>query len=424
MAVTIKNSAEGQTSGTAMTAANSGGGSGTAFDSLTLGGSGTAITYDNSQGGAYGSNAYKYALGTVSPAITVEWKATLAPSAIATAFGRMYLKLTSRASGSIDIMSFRSAAQYAAEVTLNTDGTLWVSRGQHGGVVITMTTVIPLNQWVRIEAKCTGHASAGVLECKLFLNQDDTTPTETGSATALNTIGTLEAIWFGNGLTNPNSYNFWVDELGASDTAYVGPDVSNVSVADTPSGARRGNSTSALHAVDDATGVQFVADANTPAYYTQYDQQQYLLPPALMTPLGSGPGSPAQLLGVWGYHQIGGPTGHQWLMSPILTQVLSNAIDNIPSVHQWGNSTSRTTFRTNAQTLLDTYRVGGPDVIALLAALFAATKANIHQTMTDHPNGSRDGGSPLVGITIPDVLIVDTPTWGRRSDSPTDVTVA
>ncbi len=129
-------------------------------------------------------------------------------------------------------------------------------------------------------------------------------------------------------------------------------------------------------------GVQFIVDpdGSTPPALVKYDQVIFWLPPEYVT-WGTGPantgviGSGAEA--VRGYHQLGGPTGHQWVMTSLVTSVLRDQFNAIPGPSGWKVAASRTAYRTIAQQLLDVpYSMAGPDVVTLLTNAYNAAATN------------------------------------------------
>lgn len=128
--------------------------------------------------------------------------------------------------------------------------------------------------------------------------------------------------------------------------------------------------------IADFIGVQFTADADTPAEYLTWDQKILLIAPEYLTALGSGPSNPGILIGVRGYHMAGGPTGHQWLMAAPVTNAIRDQLLAIPGAHSWTVTAARTTYRNVAITLIRDYGVPGPDVVTALQSLYNAAVTN------------------------------------------------
>lgn len=128
--------------------------------------------------------------------------------------------------------------------------------------------------------------------------------------------------------------------------------------------------------IDQWVGIQFVADADTPADATQWDQKIFLVAPEYMANIGSGPSNPGVLMGVRGYHVTGGPTGHQWLMTGPVTNAVRDQIGQIPGAQGWLAPGTRATYRQAAAQLIRQHGVPAPDVISILTDLYNAAAAN------------------------------------------------
>jgi hypothetical protein len=122
--------------------------------------------------------------------------------------------------------------------------------------------------------------------------------------------------------------------------------------------------------------ITFIADANSPADVMQWAGKTYLIDPATMTALGSGPSDPGKLLGVRGYRTTAPDGSAQWLMtSPVPPAVLA-AFNAMPGANGWLDETARATYRQVGLTLLEQYGMPAPDVLSALQHLYDAAVAN------------------------------------------------
>jgi hypothetical protein len=226
MALPLGNNAEGQTSGTTLTAGNSGGGSGNAYDQVTAaGGTGGLITFDNAHA-AHGTNSYKHTIGVTTDECYVMWS-TATGGTFGTLYARAYIYKTANPGTNHKLISILAGSTVGARLLINTTGKLFYSQTA-GTTVLTFTNAITLNAWNRLEFKVVGHTTAGVIEASLY-NADSTTAVETNTSTAQNTGSTvLDRVRFGPTGTAVASVTTWMDDLGLSSTGYLGPVSSGV----------------------------------------------------------------------------------------------------------------------------------------------------------------------------------------------------
>jgi hypothetical protein len=223
------NSFEGGTNGTTLTAGaggNTGGTSGNFFDTVTIVASGTNI-FDNTHA-AHGTLANKLATGATAGTNFDAWDTSFG-SAVGQVWFRQYLYLTANPGASFRSWSAFSApaGSQNAGLQINTGGTL-TFQDANGTAITGMTTTetIPLNQWCRIEGFVIGSATVGQVELKIFFgaNPDATTPTNTyTSAATVNTRGNMGSWRYGINTSRANVVAWWQDDLGLSNTGYVGP---------------------------------------------------------------------------------------------------------------------------------------------------------------------------------------------------------
>lgn len=230
--VQATNNFEGGTQGTTLSTSNTGGTSGNVFDAINTGTGGATLAFDNTHS-AHGS--FSCQIATTTPAAT--------PLAIWTnnTFGtsnqvwyRQYLYLTGNPASPIRPVAFRSNGSLAAAIGISATGKLQLINTGNS-VTTTFTNAIPLNQWFRIEGYVVGNASTGVINCSLYASEDSTAATETETSTGQNTNGVLSQYWFGEQVSLTNVPSFWMDDLGVSTYAPLGPVGSNgIVVGTTP----------------------------------------------------------------------------------------------------------------------------------------------------------------------------------------------
>jgi hypothetical protein len=213
---TYVNTAEGGTNTTAVTAANSGGASGTPFAVPT----GT-VTFDNSHP-SNGSMGYK-CVSSGSPSY-LPWTT---PGAVRTkTYFRVTVYVTANPAFSSKVWAGISLnGTVCASVLINSSGKVFFqsAAGSQIGSVITSNSV-NLNGFTRIEGFVIGDPSVGQVELKLFLNKDSATPDETLTSLAnVNTTGQISRDWFG--ISNSVTYTEFLDDIGSSGVGYLGPQV-------------------------------------------------------------------------------------------------------------------------------------------------------------------------------------------------------
>lgn len=215
---TLTNSAEGGTSGTTVTTSNSGGASGNAFDGVNLGTGATTI-FDNTHA-AHGTLAYELATGATSSSTYFVWSTSIGTNA--QVWFRLYMYWTANPGTVARPFAAFSASTLRGAVNISTAGKI-VHVGA-AGTIQTGTVAIGLNQWVRLEGFIIGSATVGQIETKLFNTADSTTADETlTDAATQNTGGTIDTTRFGLGLAGSNFGPAWFDDLGLSNTGYLGP---------------------------------------------------------------------------------------------------------------------------------------------------------------------------------------------------------
>lgn len=207
----LANSFEGGTTGTTITTANSGSTSGDAFNSTSIGTSAT-LTFDNGHA-AHGSLA---ALPATSSSDTVYSAWTVSGSTI---YLRMYCYITGAPAANTNILRLVNGGTILFTARINSTGKLaflW-SSGTLGG---TSTNSVNTAAWFRIEASLD--LVAGNISVYLFNSMDSTTPTETLSVSGVNP-GSTSATQVRYGIVSNATWSYWMDDLGASLTALMGP---------------------------------------------------------------------------------------------------------------------------------------------------------------------------------------------------------
>lgn len=210
------NTAEGGTSGTMVTAANSAAG-GTTFGSVSVG-TGTTFAFDSTRAHA-GVMSFRIATTTTATYIY----AAHSFGAVRQVWVRGYFYFTSNPAPHTLIRFVGGSGTLLRGAVATAAGGKLCTWNSSGGVTNTTTNSIALDQWIRIEATCLGSATAGQIVVKLFNTPESTTPTETLSTSAsLNTGGTLTDIWWGDSGAPTGVGPYWMDDIAIDSVGYPG----------------------------------------------------------------------------------------------------------------------------------------------------------------------------------------------------------
>lgn len=208
--MTVKlNSLEGGSDETAITAGNSGGVSGDALDSDILG-----AVFDNLRA-SHGLFSARCSVSGVSTA-HVAWSTTGN-----TWYGRVAFYMTAAPPANMQLVRVISSTTDRFFFRIMTGRTVQITSSAFGDLG-TSTTVLALNQWNGLEFQLSvGGPAAGLAQCKIYTNADFASPVETLNA-ASTTISSWDRIRFGCNFSGVQTYDLWVDDLGLSDTGYLG----------------------------------------------------------------------------------------------------------------------------------------------------------------------------------------------------------
>ena len=220
----LRNSFEGGIPlGATVSTVNSGGGSGNAFDSVTTSTTHATVTFDSAESDAAGLLSGKIATDATSGNAYVTWQTSLGLQT--QVWFRVYCYFTAFPAGNLRLIRLESSATtQCALIEITTAGQVRTLNAA-STTLTTSTATIPLNRWFRLEGYCIGSPNLGQVQVKLF----STSPygpvsgaDETDTSAAANTLSSIGKIDFGN----PNSSastTFWIDDLGVSNTGYIGP---------------------------------------------------------------------------------------------------------------------------------------------------------------------------------------------------------
>ena len=231
MAVLL-NSLEGVTpSGTTISNANSGGASGNALDTVSIG-AGSVLASDSAHA-AHGG----LGLQCSSAAATFSfgyWGTSLGAGNPQVWF-RIYLYVTAQPAANNRVVTFwntTSAGTLCGAVLTNTAQKI-IMQNSGSTTILTSANTYPLNQWFRVEGFLLASATVGQLEFRLFNGLDDPTILETQTSTALqNTGASVGSIGWGISNSPASAVGpLWLDDFGVSTTGYLGPAVTAAGAA-------------------------------------------------------------------------------------------------------------------------------------------------------------------------------------------------
>jgi hypothetical protein len=224
------NTTEGIPNTNTVTAANSGGTSGDAYQSTSS--TGATLISDNTHA-AHGTQSVKIAT-TSSATAFVTWTLT----ASGTWWFRVYFWVDSiTAATNPSIMRFRGTTDTVQCIRVTFDATAHLQiRNTSNSVVSTMTAAFTLSQWNRVEGFCTpgNGTTTGASDIKLFV-ADNGTPVTNGtlSTTGQNygSVTNIDAVSFGQLVAFTSLPAEWMDDFAVSNVAFVGPQVQTLSPA-------------------------------------------------------------------------------------------------------------------------------------------------------------------------------------------------
>lgn len=213
----LTNSAEGGTSGTTVTAGNSGGASGDAWDTV-LSTSGTCA-YDNTQA-AHGALSLKQATAGTAASIQMQWDTSIA--SVARVYGRVYYRYSSTTLA-LDVCRVRSGlSNQVARLTVTATTGLLQLRNGANTTVATSTTALSINTWYRLEFDFRP-GGAVTNSASIYLG-DSVVPLESISASSSYSTDTdCGQFHVGNLSSTANVGNRWFDDIAISDQGWLGP---------------------------------------------------------------------------------------------------------------------------------------------------------------------------------------------------------
>lgn len=223
----LTNNFEGGTNNVAVSGANSGGASGTAF--TTVFGAGltykTASAYEGSMGAQTGSGTFGAAQNTISTntlAVKMWFKTNTSPSV----------------TNDVPLIRVHAGATRLFSVHMNTIGKLRVSDATGTSGVNTFATVIPANTWFRLEIYVVAGSttSNGVIKAAYYLG-NSTTPVDTlysNTAANIGTAQTFTTLYIGKYATATEVYDFDAFSWDTAATDLIGMAAGTAPTVSTP----------------------------------------------------------------------------------------------------------------------------------------------------------------------------------------------
>ncbi len=225
-----RNTAEGQSNGTTLSAANSGGGSGTAFDTVTVSGT-VAATYSTDTS-MFGSQSYK-----IIPNSSSALYARSNTSGVYSGTCQMYLYLPAYANNNQIFMNIRSSGAHIAVMNINQNGAVIIQNAGGSTLTTSSSGIFLTNQWMRLDlgASVGTTTSNGRITAQLSVmnsftpvwSYDSGYTTNTGTAELaeyrfgkLDTVPTIASFYMDNAAWRNNMIDFILPESSSPSVAW------------------------------------------------------------------------------------------------------------------------------------------------------------------------------------------------------------
>ena len=214
--------AEGGAENVTVTAGNSGGASGDAWDTVVTGAN--ATQQYKADVVAVGKRSIIQFTGASSVSCYSQWTAKIAarwPAGMTTNYGRCYLRISAIPGVDTTFVEMSDAAGTTnrANIRVRSTGAIRL-RNAANGTVTTTATVLSVNTWYRVEWRVDGSAT-GAYTISLFLG-NSTSALETLSGTD-NFGGVIGTYRFGFVANVANSIQYWLDGMNVNDVGLPGP---------------------------------------------------------------------------------------------------------------------------------------------------------------------------------------------------------
>lgn len=199
------------------------------FDTVQTTGTGTTITFDNTQTIHSWGAAVKFHFAAAASTNYMAWKAKFSGQTTANAYARFYIYLTAYPTVNTRLGNFLSGSGVSCGTAMvTTTGTLRTTNSA-GGTVATTTGTIPLNQWVRIEFEITGISGTnGTIAARMYSGSNlETTTADTNgslstSSSSLTGVVNEFRVATSASVTQTTAWDLIVSDVAFSDTAQPG----------------------------------------------------------------------------------------------------------------------------------------------------------------------------------------------------------
>lgn len=226
----LRNNFDGGPAGTAVTAANSGQVPGNnAFQVVTPDTASNVIRYASAAALERSTAEFVLEVSTSTPANSAGLGWTTAMGTQTQVWWRQYIYLTgwpTTPTSSFNLTLFESdnGVAYTGLMDIESDtGKVEIANGPFTSV-LTSTTGIALNSWVRLEAWFKYSTTVGAVELRLFHDADSEDPTETISASGWNMGGAnSNTFLFGYIFNDTNRPTGYISNLELNNTGWPGP---------------------------------------------------------------------------------------------------------------------------------------------------------------------------------------------------------
>lgn len=239
MALPLSNNAEGGTSGTTVSTANSGGASGDAWGTPVIG-TGMTLTFDNAHA-AHGTLAYKVALTSTATAITyLPWPSTQVGT-VTEIWGRLYIwsaNLTPPAA-SLRLVRFLNAGTAVAGFNVASGTGAIECRSAADALIGTASasSAITASTWMRLEFHYLFNTATGETARVNVYTGDSATINTSATCSAINQGAACNEVRFGANtaaFSSTSGNAFWLDDINVNATGLPGPATAAAAVRPAP----------------------------------------------------------------------------------------------------------------------------------------------------------------------------------------------
>lgn len=190
-------------------------GSATAWDLVTIGASGGAVTYDNDHV-SLGTLAGKLVAGSGGAKSSLRWSTGI--GSLTDHYGAARIWTAAYPASASPVVQALNTGSNQVNIRWRTDGRIEI-RDAGGAMLIASTDAVPLNSWFRLEWHMIHNATTGSVELRIFHAGATMDAHETLIVTNANTGTVCNQLDF---IVNAASQTIWLDELIAGATAFPG----------------------------------------------------------------------------------------------------------------------------------------------------------------------------------------------------------